>query len=228
MKPTIDPRRPLPGRQRDSAPQPSITISKNRLVSFSDGVIAIIITIMVLNIPLPTTFDTDSVLRLLGSILVFFVSFIVVGAQWNKHHFLMEGVQSVSNQMVWRTLIFLFLLSLVPIFTKWVMQNPDEPVPAIGYDVVFLLVNGSYLFIWSSVVHQRGNEEKRREFERMNPRAKFFWWLRFALMGGIFLVIILLTELNPRISSIVFIGFPVASSLINLFIENNRSIAIAR
>ncbi len=207
--------------------RPPIAISKDRLVSFSDAVIAIIITIMVLNIPLPDTFDSAAILYLLKSILVFFVSFIVVGSQWNKHHFLMERVQTISNMIIWRNLLFLFFLSLIPIFTKWVMQNPDEPVPAIGYAIVFLLVNGSYLFIWTSVMRRGDNKDVHRDFDQMSPRGKFFWWLRFALMLALFSGIALFTLSNPRIATILFIAFPVASSLINLFIENNRSFGIA-
>lgn len=91
-----------------------IEFSKNRLETFSDGVIAIIITIMVLNIPLPDTFGFPEIAGLLRSILIFFVSFCIVGYFWSSHHFMLEQIPEVSNTLVWRNLLFLFFLGPHP------------------------------------------------------------------------------------------------------------------
>lgn len=195
-----------------------IKFSKDRLEAFSDGVIAIIITIMVLNIPLPDKFGFNDIIKLLGSILVFFVSFFVVGSQWSKHHHLFDNIKEVSNKIVWRNLLFLFFLSLIPIFTKWVMQNPDEVVPAIGYDIVYLFVNISYLMIWHSMIHENGYEERRKEMENLQPAGKSPW-IRFVIMVVIIAAIIVLSFFYPRISQIIFIGIPVVSSLFNLIYD---------
>jgi len=198
-----------------------LKFSKNRLEAFSDGVIAIIITIMVLNIPLPDKFELNDIMGLLGSILVFFVTFIVVGSQWINHHHLFDGVSTVSNKIIWRNILYLFFLSLMPIFTKWVMKNPDAVVPAIGYDIVFLLVNYSYHLIWHCLIHENGDKDNHKELEKSDFEGKYLWQ-RFAIMIVIIVAIIILSFFYPRISLIFFIGLPVTSSMFNLVFENNR------
>ncbi|MDF2942197.1 MAG: Integral rane protein [Herbinix sp.] len=195
--------------------------SKSRLETFSDGVMAIIITIMVLDIPLPEIFGFKEIMRLLSSILIFFVSFFIVGSHWNKHHNLFDIIHDVSNKIIWRNFLFLFFLSLIPIFTKWVMQNPDEIVPIIGYDLLYLLVNISYKFIWSGIIHEKGNEDIKNEIDQMKADGKFSV-LHFTIMIAFLIVIIIVLFSFPRISLILFIGFPVGSSLLNLLFENNR------
>jgi uncharacterized membrane protein len=195
-------------------------ISKHRVESFSDGVIAIIITIMVLNIPLPKEFTINELIGFLNSIFVFFVSFIVVGSQWNKQRHLFENIYEVTNKIIWRNMLFLFFLSLMPIFTKWVIENLDQVIPAIGYDIVFLLVNISYQFIWNGIINE--NAELKRDMEALKSEGKFFW-LRFILMLIVIAAIIVLSIFNPRISLICFIVFPVILSLFNLIYENNKN-----
>ncbi|WMJ87136.1 TMEM175 family protein [Anaerocolumna sp. MB42-C2] len=199
-----------------------LKLSKDRLETFSDGVIAIIITIMVLDIPLPDKFNFDDIMRLLASILIFFVSFFVVGAQWCKHHQLFINMKEVTNRIMWRNLLFLFFLSLIPIFAKWVMLNPGQVAPAIGYDIVFLLVNSSYLFIWHSIIHDNGDEERYKAVRELKT-ARRDPWLRFAMMAGIIALIIILSFFYPTISLIMFIGLPVVTSLFNLIFDDSKT-----
>ena len=93
-------------------------MSKNRLEAFSDAVIAIIITIIVLDIPMPETFNVAGISNLLITLGIFFVGFVVVGAQWVKHHILFTYCKEVSGKVVWRNLIYLFFFFLVSFFTK--------------------------------------------------------------------------------------------------------------
>ena len=197
-------------------------MTPGRLVSFSDGVMAIAITIMVMNIPLPASTASDELIRFFSAILVFFVSFIVVGAQWARHHVLLHGTQTISNMTLWRNLLYLFLLSLVPIFTKWVMQNVDDVIPAVGYAVVFVLVNVSQFVLWDSLMRQPEHAERQRRPEEVNARRQLDWRRRFGLMAGALILVVLLTLVYPRVAAVLFIGFPVASSLLNLFIDNRR------
>lgn len=194
-----------------------MNISKQRVETFSDGVIAIIVTIMVLNIPLPDNFTFEAVTELLNSIFVYFVSFFVVAAQWNKHRHLFDNIEDISHISIWRNLLFMFFLSLMPIFTKWVMQNPDEVIPAIGYDILFMLVHISYHFVWSSIMKE--NEEIKKNIEKLKNESKSSW-RRLAIMLLNLIAIFVLSFFYPRISLIFFIGMPVVFSLFNLIVDN--------
>jgi uncharacterized membrane protein len=192
-------------------------ISKQRVEAFSDGVIAIIVTIMVLNIPLPKSFAFSAVKGFLDSIFVFFASFFIVALQWNKHRHLFDNLEKVTNKIVWRNFLFLFFLSLMPIFTKWVMQNPDEVIPAISYDILFLLLNISYMFMFNCGLIDVVDREQR-DF-REGRKAS---WMIFVAVIFITIVIFVLSFFYPRISIVFFIGLPVASSLLNLWMENRH------
>ena len=93
-------------------------ISKNRLEAFSDAVIAIIITIMVLDIPVPKDFTFESIRDMGVSFFIYFVSFIVVGAQWVKHHYLFNFCKMVSSKVVWRNILYLFFFITDTLFFK--------------------------------------------------------------------------------------------------------------
>lgn len=182
-------------------------IAKNRLEAFSDGVIAIIVTIIVLNIPIPNNFDTASIYGLINSIVVYLVSFLVVGNFWNQHRRLFDELEHVSNRVVWINIIFLFFLSLVPLFTKWVIQNPNAVVPAVGYAIVFLCVNLCVSFMFLLIIPIKLFEHKYNLYPRI------------FMLPVIILIIISIAFYYPRISIIMFIGLPVASSVLNLLFE---------
>lgn len=193
-----------------------MTFSKNRLETFSDGVIAIIITIMVLNIPLPDAFGFPEIVGLLRSILIFFVSFCIVGFFWSRHHFLLEQISKVSNQLIWKNLLFLFFLALIPIFTEWVMLYSNEVAPAIGYDIVFLLATASMFWMGSSVT---AYQKRREEFRALDGGSLLRRWL---VLFAVVCAIIVLSFFFPRVSLVFFIGFPIVSSIFNLVFERTR------
>lgn len=197
------------------------TFSKNRIETFSDGVIAIVITIMVLNIPLPDTFGVSEILGVLRSVLIFFVSFFIVGSHWNYHHILFERVEKISSKIVWRNLLYLFFISLIPIFTKWVMQHPDDAVPAIGYDIVFLLVSASYQMIWNSIIQEDKSKQVRDLLKSRQVSTRFRLW-RWGIMILFAAAIILLSYFYPRFSLIFLIGLPVTVSLFNIIVEREE------
>jgi uncharacterized membrane protein len=199
-----------------------MNISKQRVEAFSDGVIAIIVTIMVLNIPLPDKFNFDSIMGLINSIIIYFVSFFVVASQWNKHRHLFDNIENIYHISIWRNFLYLFFLSLMPIFTKWVIQNPDEVVPVIGYDILFLLVNICYHFVWNSIMKE--NEEFKKDNEKFKNEGKASR-RGFAFMLLVLIGIFVLSFFYPRISVVFFIGMPVVFSLFNLIVENPHHIA---
>ncbi len=194
-------------------------ISKNRIEYFSDAIIAIIITIMVLDIPLPKEFKLNEILVLFHAIFVFFVSFIVVASQWNKHRYLFDNIKEITNKIIWRNFLFLFFLALLPIFTKWIIENPGQVVPAIGYEIIFLLLNFSYQFIWVDVVKE--DVEFESDKSKMKIEENNFLH-RFIMMIIAVVAITLLSISYPTISLILFLALPVTMSLFNLIYENDR------
>lgn len=190
-------------------------IKKNRLEAFSDGVMAIIVTIMVLNIPLPSKFELNDILSFLASILVFFISFFIVGFFWHQHYRMFHDVEEISGKISWRNLLFLFFLSLLPIFTKWVVNNFGEVVPAVGYVIVFLLVNLSNQFMFSCLIT---DEDKKK----WNSVRKFFW-IRLVVWVIFIAGAMVLSFFFPRVASVIMIGLPLLISLSNLWFENDKS-----
>ncbi|OWK44437.1 TMEM175 family protein [Fimbriiglobus ruber] len=114
-------------------------MGKNRLEAFSDGVIAIIITIMVLEMKAPSTADLDALEPLLPAFLSYVLSFIYVGIYWNNHHHVFHAVQRVSGTTLWANLHLLFWLSLIPFVTRWVGESHFATIPVVAYGLVLLL-----------------------------------------------------------------------------------------
>ena len=191
-----------------------IKIKKNRLEAFSDGVLAIIVTIMVLNIPLPDQFKVTDIMSLLASIFVFFVSFFIVGFFWHQHYQMFHEVEEITSKVSWRNLLFLFSLSLLPLFTKWVINNFGQVVPAIGYTIVFLLVQFSNILVFNSLI----SDEEKKNLRRLRRLT----WLHILIWIAFIAGAILLSFFFPSVASVILIGLPLIFSLSNLWIERER------
>lgn len=120
-------------------------MDKGRMEAFSDGVIAIIITIMVLGITAPEGDRLADLLGLLPAIAAYAVSFIGVGTYWNNHHHLLKLVNRVSGRMLWSNLAFLFVLSFFPLATDWMQKTGFAALPTTCYVVVNMLVSLTYM-----------------------------------------------------------------------------------
>ncbi len=114
-------------------------MSKNRLEAFSDGVLAIIITIMVLELKVPHGADIEILKPLIPVFLSYVLSFIYVGIYWNNHHHMLFATQHVSGGVLWANLHLLFWLSLIPFVTGWMGENHFMAVPTALYGVVLLM-----------------------------------------------------------------------------------------
>ena len=190
-------------------------ISKNRLEAFSDGVIAIIITIMVLDIPMPKSFTFNGIKTVLTSFFIYFISFIVVGSQWFKHNYLFSICNKISIKVVWRNILYLFFLSLMPYFTRLIIEYPKQVVPAIGYDIVFLLLMLSYSFMQHGVIESMLKEQNKHflnkiKERRANQKFQLILIIIFVIFVGL---IFYLSLYNPTISIVFFVILPVISSL---------------
>ena len=120
-------------------------MDKGRMEAFSDGVIAIIITIMVLGIAAPDGTGLSDLLGLLPAIAAYAVSFIGVGTYWNNHHHLLKLVNCVNGRMLWSNLAFLFVLSFFPLATDWMQKTGFAALPTTCYVVVNMLVSLTYM-----------------------------------------------------------------------------------
>ena len=120
-------------------------MSKDRLEAFSDGVIAIIITIMVLELHAPEHATWAALLPLWPVFLSYVLSFIYLGIYWNNHHHLLQAIKHVDGRVLWANMHLLFWLSLIPFVTAWMGQNRFDPEPVALYGVVLLVVGGGLL-----------------------------------------------------------------------------------
>ena len=135
-------------------------MEKNRLEAFSDGVLAIIITIMVLELKVPHGPDLAALQPLLPVFLSYVLSFIYVGIYWNNHHHLLKACRRVTAGIMWANLHLLFWLSLFPFVTGWMGENHFTPLPTALYGSVLLLAGLSYYVLQSLIVADQGRDSK--------------------------------------------------------------------
>lgn len=138
-------------------------VGKNRLEAFSDGVLAIIITIMVLEIKVPHQPDLAALQSLAPVFLSYVLSFVYVGIYWNNHHHLLHTVQSVSAKILWANMAVLFFLSLVPFATGWMGQNDFAAIPTALYGVVMLGAAVAYYLLTLAIISTQGKNSLLRQ-----------------------------------------------------------------
>ena len=138
-------------------------MGKGRLEAFSDGVIAIIITIMVLELKVPHGASLDALRPLLPVFLSYVFSFISVGIYWNNHHHLLHVIERVDAKIMWANLHLLFWLSLVPATTGWIGEHPYDSLPTALYGFNLLMAGVGYLILQRAIIsgHGRGAELAR-------------------------------------------------------------------
>src|ERR1044071_3569595 len=129
---------------------------KNRLEAFSDGVLAIIITIMVLELKVPDGSDLAVLKPWLPVFLSYVLSFVYVGIYWNNHHHMLQALQTVTGPILWANLHLLFWLSLFPFATGWMGENHFAPTPSVLYGLVLLMAAIAYWVLQQTVIAAEG------------------------------------------------------------------------
>ena len=170
-------------------------MKSSRLEAFSDGVIAIIITIMVLEFDLP---DEPTIVGLIGMmtvILGYLVSFVYIGSYWNSHQHLFHGTKKINGKVLWANLNFLFWLSLLPFFTKW-LEGGTEAVPLAAYGFI-LLMCGISSSVLRLCVMQANNHEKQ-----------VYKKIKAAVSIIIYIVGIILAFYAPFIAVLCYVSVP--------------------
>jgi len=133
-------------------------VGNGRLEAFSDGVLAIIITIMVLDLKAPAGTDLGALKTLIPTFTSYVLSFIFVGIYWNNHHHLIHTVKTVSGSILWANLHLLFWLSLIPFFTRWMGDNGFAPVPVALYGVILIFAAVAYTILVRAIIAHHGKD----------------------------------------------------------------------
>ena len=131
-------------------------MNKSRLEAFSDGVIAIIITIMVLQLNVPKGKDLQSLRPIIPVFVSYILSFVYLGIYWNNHHHMIHTVKHVSGGILWANLHLLFWLSLVPFVTRWIGDTNFAPIPSALYGIDLLMSAIAYFLLQTMILKRHG------------------------------------------------------------------------
>jgi uncharacterized membrane protein len=135
-------------------------MSKSRLEAFSDGVIAILITIMVLELKVPHGADWAALRPLLPVFLTYVLSFVFLAIYWNNHHLMLHVTERINGKILWANTHLLFWLSMVPVATGWMGENGFAPLPTAVYGIVLLLCAISYTILQTTIIAAQGPNAK--------------------------------------------------------------------
>jgi TMEM175 potassium channel family protein len=161
-------------------------MTKGRLEAFSDGVIAILITIMVLELKVPHGADVEALRSIVPVFLAYVLSFVFVGIYWNNHHHLLQLCTRVDGRVLWANLHLLFWLSLVPVATAWMGHYPSEPLPTALYGIVLMFAGFAYLILQGAIVAAEGADSKLRAAVGRDFKGKLSVVLYLAAIAAAF------------------------------------------
>jgi len=135
-------------------------MSKDRLEAFSDGVIAIIITIMVLELRPPSATTWAALLPLVPVFLSYVLSFVFLGIYWNNHHHLLQAIERVDGRVLWANMHLLFWLSMVPFVTAWMGENRFATQPVAMYGIVMLMAGFAFFILEHTLLALHGQDSR--------------------------------------------------------------------
>ena len=174
-------------------------MKKGRLEAFSDGVLAIIITIMVLELKVPHGADLVSLRPLFPVFVSYILSFIYIGIYWNNHHHLLHTVNNVSGGVLWANLHLLFWLSLVPFVTGWMGENHFAAIPVALYGLVLLMAAIAYFILQTIILKKHGKQSILAKAIGKDFKGKispilyvvgiFLTWISPFIAGGIYALV---------------------------------------
>ena len=173
-------------------------MGRGRLEAFSDGVIAIIITIMVLEMKVPHGDRLDDLLPLLPVFLSYVLSFVYVGIYWNNHHHLLHTSTTVTGAMLWANLHLLFWLSLFPFATGWMGENHFAAIPTALYGVVLLMAAVAYYVLEQAIIRAHGPDSILKKAIGRDWKGK--------LSPVLYIVAIVATQFSPWIAEAIFVA----------------------
>ncbi|MBK5285399.1 MAG: DUF1211 domain-containing protein [Bacteroidia bacterium] len=161
-------------------------MNKTRLEAFSDGVLAIIITIMVLELKVPHADDLASLIPLIPVFLSYVLSFIYLAIYWNNHHHMLHTVKHVSGGILWANMHLLFWLSLVPFVTGWIGENHFAQIPMALYGFVLLMAAIAYFILQGMILKSQGGESLLAKAIGNDVKGKISPWLYVIAIISVF------------------------------------------
>ncbi len=173
-------------------------MEKTRMEAFSDGVIAIIITIMVLEMKSPEGTDWVNIKPLLPKFLSYSLSFLFIAIYWVNHHHLMHTVKNVVPSIMWANINLLFWLSLIPFATAWMGENHFERITVVAYSVLALLCGVAFNILQTTIVRSQRNEKQLEEI--IKPKG----WKSIGSVLLYLIAIPIAIYFNPAISGGIF------------------------
>ena len=172
-------------------------MTRNRLEAFSDGVIAIIITIMVLELRAPHEANLAALKPLVPVFLSYVMSFVYIGIYWSNHHHLLHAVEHVNGRILWANLHLLFWLSLVPFVTAWMGENHFAGIPVAVYGLVLLLASIAYFVLTRTLISVHGRDSKLA-----NAVGRDF---KGQISTGIYLIAAPLALMKPLLAAALYV-----------------------
>ena len=172
-------------------------MSKNRLEAFSDGVIAILITIMVLELHMPEGVTWEALRHDVPVLFAYALSFVYLGIYWNNHHHMLAAVRRINGAALWANLHLLFWLSLVPFATGWMSENDFPPVPTAVYGIVLLAAAVAYYVLQGTLLRTHGNDLLAEAIGRD---------LKGKLSPYLYCLAIVLSLVRPWMGVVVYVG----------------------
>lgn len=172
-------------------------MTKARLEAFSDGVIAILITIMILELRAPQGAALSDLREVVPSLLTYVLSFVFLGIYWVNHHHLVQAAEKVSGAVLWANLHLLFWLSLVPFVTQWMGRNHYDAVPTAMYGGVMVLAAISYTILQQTIIRANGESSALARAIGNDRKGK--------ISLALYVVAILLAFVSPLASDVLFV-----------------------
>jgi len=188
-------------------------MTPTRLEAFSDGVIAILITIMVLELKVPEGHDLTALRPMLPVGLAYVLSFVFLGIYWNNHHHMFKVVERVNGPILWANLHLLFWLSLVPAATHWMGESHGAPLPIALYGVILLMSGAAYSILQHRIVAHEGRDSKLAKAIETGGKEKMslamylaaipLAWVHAAISYALFVTVALIwLRPDPRIEAL--------------------------
>ncbi|NOY48429.1 MAG: DUF1211 domain-containing protein [Chlorobi bacterium] len=185
----------------------------NRLEAFSDGVLAIIITIMVLEFKVPEEVTFEALIPIVPSFVSYLLSFIYLGIYWNNHHHLFMITEKVNGKILWANLHLLFWLSLIPFATSWMGEHGLEAVPISLYGFILLMSGIAFFILQSTIIRHHDKDFTLRKAVGKDYKGK--------LSIVIYLIGLLLSFINPWLAIICYVFVAIMWVVPDRRIENN-------
>jgi uncharacterized membrane protein len=199
-----------------AAPTEPVTLSnvtKNRLEAFSDGVFAVIITIMVLDLKVPHDVTFDAARPLAPVFFTYVLSYVYLGIYWNNHHHMLHVTERINGTVLWANLHLLFWLSLTPFVTGWMGENHFAALPTAVYGIVMVCAAISYVILQSAIIRCQGPRSKLAALVKRDIKGK--------LSIAMYVTAIPMAFVNQLISVALYVGVAVIWFIPDRRIEAN-------